>query len=49
VTASGDWRHARVDEQGVWPKTIHRIVAEGVTPAQAADEAIARIKQLLSE
>ena len=28
---------------------IHRVVAEGVSPEQAVDEAIARIKQILSE
>jgi hypothetical protein len=27
----------------------HRIVVDGLTPEQAADEAIARIKQILSE
>jgi hypothetical protein len=27
----------------------HRVVAEGVTPEQAVDDAIARIKQILSE
>jgi multiple sugar transport system substrate-binding protein len=49
-TLTGDWRHARVEEDGgVWPKAIHRIVTEGVSPEQAVDEAIARIKQILSE
>jgi hypothetical protein len=33
----------------VWPKAIHRVVVDDLTPEQAADEAIARIKQLLSE
>jgi multiple sugar transport system substrate-binding protein len=28
---------------------VHRVVADGLTPVQAADEAIARVKQLLSE
>jgi multiple sugar transport system substrate-binding protein len=46
---SGDWRHHRVVGEAVWPKAIHRIVTEGVTPEQAVDEAIARVKQLLSE
>jgi hypothetical protein len=27
-----------------WAKAIHRIVTEGVSPAQAVDAAIARIK-----
>jgi hypothetical protein len=30
-------------------KAIHRVAAEGVSPEQAVDEAIARIKQILSE
>ena len=28
---------------------VHRVVADGLTPEQAADEAIARVKQLLGE
>jgi multiple sugar transport system substrate-binding protein len=28
---------------------VHRVVADGITPEQATDEAIARVKQLLSE
>ena len=28
---------------------VHRVVVDGLTPEQAADEAIARVKQLLSE
>jgi multiple sugar transport system substrate-binding protein len=46
---SGNWRHNLVDEEGVWPKAIHRIVTEGVPPEQAVDNAIARVKQILSE
>ena len=30
-------------------KAIHRVVTEGISPEQAVDEAIARIKQILSE
>jgi hypothetical protein len=33
----------------VWPKAVHRVVADGISPEQAVDEAIARIKQMLSE
>jgi multiple sugar transport system substrate-binding protein len=44
---SGDWRHAETDN--VWKKAIHRVAADGLTPEQAADEAIVRIKQILSE
>jgi multiple sugar transport system substrate-binding protein len=46
---SGEWRHLRVDTEGVWAKAVHRVAAEGISPEQAANEAIARIKQLLSE
>ena len=28
---------------------IHRVATEGISPEQAVDEAIARIKQILSE
>jgi multiple sugar transport system substrate-binding protein len=49
VAVSGEWRHARVHEERVWARAVHRIVTEGLTPEQAADEAIARVKQLLSE
>ena len=37
------------DEEGVWPKAVHRVVTENISPEQAVDEAIARIKQILSE
>jgi multiple sugar transport system substrate-binding protein len=47
--ASGEWRHRLVDQEYVWPKAIHRIIVDGLTPDQAVDEAIARVKQLLSE
>jgi multiple sugar transport system substrate-binding protein len=33
----------------VWSKAVHRVAADGVSPEQAVDEAIARIKQILSE
>ena len=33
----------------VWAKAIHRVAAEGISPEQAVDEAIARIKQILAE
>lgn len=39
----------RMDDEQVWTKAIHRVAAEGVSPEQAVDEAIARVKQLLSE
>ena len=48
ATASGDWRHDRVSAEHVWGKAIHRVAAEGISPEQAVDEAIARIKQILT-
>ncbi len=47
--ASGDPRHLLVRRENVWGRAVHRVVAEGITPEQAVDEAIARIKQILSE
>jgi multiple sugar transport system substrate-binding protein len=47
--ATGDWRHERVEEDFVWAKAVHRVAADGISPEQAVDEAIARVKQLLSE
>ena len=49
ATASGDGRHDRVSAEHVWGKAIHRVAADGISPEQAVDEAIARIKQILSE
>jgi multiple sugar transport system substrate-binding protein len=49
VAASGEWRHQLVLAEGVWTTAIHRVVAEGLSPEQAVDEAITRVKQLLSE
>ena len=49
TVASGDWRHDPVWQEFPWGKAIHRVVAEGISPEQAVDEAIARIKQILSE
>ncbi len=47
--ASGDPRHSIVTGERVWAKAVHRVAAEGITPEQAVDEAIARIKQILAE
>ena len=49
ITVSGDWRYDLVWQEKVWGKAIHRIVTDGISFAQAVDEAIARIKQILSE
>ena len=45
----GDWRHDRIWQEFPWGKAIHRIVTEDISPEQAVDEAIARIKEILSE
>jgi multiple sugar transport system substrate-binding protein len=49
ITVTGDWRHDRVTTERVWQEAIHRVAAEGISPEQAVDEAIAQIKQILSE
>jgi multiple sugar transport system substrate-binding protein len=49
AAASGNWRHQIVDQEAVWAKAVHRVAAEGISPEQAVDEAIARIKQILAE
>jgi multiple sugar transport system substrate-binding protein len=49
TAASGDPGHNRVYNERVWAKAIHRIVTENIAPAQAVDEAIARIKQILAQ
>jgi multiple sugar transport system substrate-binding protein len=47
--ASGDLGHDQVFREHVWAKAIHRIVTENITPEQAVDEAMARIKEILAE
>jgi multiple sugar transport system substrate-binding protein len=47
--SSGDPRHDTVFLERVWAKAVHRVAADGISPEQAVDEAIARIKQILSE
>lgn len=44
-----NWKYGQVDEQAIWEKAVNRIAADGLTPEQAADEAIAQIKQILAE
>jgi multiple sugar transport system substrate-binding protein len=46
---SGDWRHDLVWQELTWGNAVHRVAAEGISPEQAVDEAIARIKQILAE
>jgi multiple sugar transport system substrate-binding protein len=47
--ASGDLRHDQVYNERVWAKAIHRIVTEGISPAQAVGEAITRVKEILKQ
>jgi multiple sugar transport system substrate-binding protein len=49
AAASGDWRHQLVDQELIWSKAIHRVAADSISPEQAVDEAIARIKEILSK
>jgi multiple sugar transport system substrate-binding protein len=49
AAASGNWRHDQVEQEYVWATAIHRVVTEGISPEQAVDDAIARIKQILAE
>ena len=44
-----EWRSGPIWDENVWGKAVHRVVTEGITPEQAVDEAIARIKQILAE
>jgi multiple sugar transport system substrate-binding protein len=46
---SGNWRHQLVNQEHVWGNAVHRVAADGISPEQAVDEAIARIKQILAE
>jgi multiple sugar transport system substrate-binding protein len=55
VAASGHWQHSKSlpwSEEGggdPWPEAVHRVAVEGISPEQAVDEAIARIKRMLAE
>jgi multiple sugar transport system substrate-binding protein len=46
---NNEWRSSRAYEENVWAKAIHRVATENISPQQAVDEAIARIKEILSE
>jgi hypothetical protein len=49
TVALGDWRHDTIWQEFTWGKAVHRVAADGISPEQAVDEAIARIKEILSE
>ena len=42
-----EWRSGPIWNENVWGKAVHRVVTEGISPEQAVDEAITRIKQIL--
>jgi multiple sugar transport system substrate-binding protein len=44
-----EWRSSQVWQENVWGRSVYRVVTEGISPEQAVDEAIARIKQILRE
>jgi multiple sugar transport system substrate-binding protein len=46
---SGDPRHLLVEGERVWGNAVQRVATDGISPEQAVDETIARIKQILSE
>jgi multiple sugar transport system substrate-binding protein len=49
ASVTGNWRYVLVEQELVWPKAIHRVAAGGISPEQAVDDAIARIKEILGE
>jgi multiple sugar transport system substrate-binding protein len=49
AVASGNWRHDLVEQEYVWQQAGHRVAADVISPEQVVDEAIARIKEILSE
>jgi multiple sugar transport system substrate-binding protein len=44
-----EWRSAQIWQENVWGNAVHRVVVDGITPEQAVDAAIARIKEILKE
>jgi multiple sugar transport system substrate-binding protein len=49
TAVSGNLRYDLIVQEGVWAKAVHRVAADGISPEQAVDEAMARIKQILAE
>jgi multiple sugar transport system substrate-binding protein len=49
IALAANWQLSKVVLEKVWPNAVHRVAAEGIAPEQAVDEAIARIKEILSE
>ena len=44
-----EWRSVAIWGENVWGKAVHRVVADGISPEEAVDEAIARIKEILAD
>jgi hypothetical protein len=44
-----DWRLTRVFQEDLLARAVHGVVADGLTPEQAVDQLIERIKQILRE
>ena len=44
-----EWQSGQIWQENVWGNAVHRVVTDGLSPEQAVDEAIARIKQILAE
>jgi multiple sugar transport system substrate-binding protein len=44
-----EWRSGQIWKENVWGKAVHRAVTKGISPEQAVDEAIARIKEIPAE
>jgi multiple sugar transport system substrate-binding protein len=44
-----EWQSQRILDENAWGKAVQRVVIDDISPEQAVDEAIARIKQILSE
>jgi multiple sugar transport system substrate-binding protein len=44
-----EWRSSPIWDENVWGNAVHRVTADGISPEQAVDEAIARIKEILRE
>jgi multiple sugar transport system substrate-binding protein len=44
-----NWKFTIVNAENVWGRATARIAKDGVPPEKAADELIARVKQILAQ
>jgi multiple sugar transport system substrate-binding protein len=49
VVGGHEDRSGRIWQENVWGQAVHRVAAEGWSPEQAVDEAVARVKEILGE